>query len=718
MHCTETRTLRSVCGAPGRLVAFTLMSCLLAMGCTGVIPTAGDGSPTSGTGLGPDGAGSSSGGGPVGSGPVPGASSIVTEPMHRLNRLEYNNTVRDLLGTTLSPAATFPPDPGSDGLDNLASALTLDPALMDLYIGAAKDLAAATLDSRPRLLEQVIASQPGNHQGGSPLSDWGWLLEDGKVLASVTVPVAETAKISVLAGGSASKVENPKMTLLLDGRALKSWSVDNQITAPALFTVTAALSAGKHEFTVTFDNRKNDAPSNNVNQLAVGYIEVKGEVVISPSNRALVYTCDPATAADQDGCYRSIVTGFAARAWRRPLLQAEADEVMALWQKLGLTESKDDAVKLTVRALLVSPKFLFRVSIPGAYSSPSLAGLQNALPLDDYSLASRLSYFLWSSMPDQALFDDAKSGALREGTGLQSALTRMMADPKAAGLVDGFAEQWLQVRVLKTRSAPDATAFPEFDAALKQAMAEEAKLFFRDFLSNGRPLAEMIAPTFGFLNDRLAVHYGLAKPGSPELARVDLPAGARGGLVMQAAWLTATSESTRTSPVKRGRFVLEELLCAPVPPPPDNIPAFEEPAMGATVRESLAAHRKSPACSGCHNLLDPMGLGLEDMDATGALRTMEAGKPVDASGAMVPDNTPFVGAAQFSALLKDDPRFATCLSRKLMTYGLGRKFDDADSAFADAIAAALPGQGFALDKLIQLIVLSPAFRGRSANLTE
>jgi hypothetical protein len=640
---------------------------------------------------------------------------VTTEPLHRLNRLEYANTVRDLLGTAPPPTSAFPPDPASDGLDNAADGLTFGATLFDLYLATARDLASSTLDAAPRYHQRLLAAE--HHQGGVAYGAWGWLVGAGQISGSLDARQAESATFSVLAGGTTSQAAVPAMTLWLDGKALKSWTVSSPASAPTVFSVQAPLAAGKHDVRLTFDNREDNAPANKFNQLVVGYVDVQGAALTTPDNRGSVYACEPSAAADPDGCYRSNIAQFATRAWRRPLTQLESDELWTLWQTLAANETKDVAVKLLVRAVLVSPKFLFRISTPGSYTSAALKNTTDSVPLDDYALASRLSYFLWSSMPDASLLDAAKALELREDAGLQASVRRMLQDEKAKALVDGFAEQWLGVRAL-ANVMPDPATYPAFDASLKPAMAEQAKLFFAEFLRNGRPLTDLLAPGFDYLNDRLATHYGLPTPGTEKLTRVELPSGARAGLLMQGAWLTATSEATRTSPVRRGRFVLEELLCAPVPPPPDNVPPFEEGRQGVTIRETLAEHRTNPACAGCHDLLDPIGLGLEELDGVGAFRAQELGRALDSSGALPPQNVPFTGAAQLAALLQADPRFTSCLSRKLMAYALGRRFVDADAPFLDEAVSALRERGSSLDQLLELVVLSPAFRARSANLTE
>jgi len=290
----------------------------------------------------------------------------------------------------------------------------------------------------------------------------------------------------------------------------------------------------------------------------------------------------------------------------------------------------------------------------------------------------------------------------------------MLVDPRADALRRGFASQWLATRAF-ARHVPDPATFPTFDEPLRAAMIGETELFFTEFLTNKRPISEMFEPDFGFLNDRLAQHYGMPLPGTTELRRVALADGQRRGLALLGAWLTATSASNRTSPVNRGRFILEQMLCVSIPPPPPDIPPLLEPIEGDTIREILTKHRENPACAGCHNLLDPAGLGMEGYDGIGARRDLEYGVPVDESGG-IPTDVPFNGATELAGLLAEDPRFAACLTDKLFVYALGRKKQPADWPFAEDISEALPGEGGSLDTLIELIALSPAFRMRPAKV--
>ncbi len=665
-------------------------------------------------GTGSTGSGGSADEGTAGSDDGPGEPAplgpVLPEPLHRLNRLEYNNTVRDLLGTTLRPADSFPPDTVTNGFDNVADGLTLTPALMDLYATAARTLATTTLLPAPRWAVHVGAREHATATGQAGNAfDWGWSMsrfQEGLAF-SIEVPQAENTILSILAGGDAFGKPTPEMGVLLDGVEVGHWLVTSLPTAPVVYTVPLALAPGPHSVVITFPNGSDQPAENIFNSLVVGYLDITSDTLVTPPGRALVYVCEPATAPVPEDCYRSIVGNFAQRAWRRPLTPAELESLFALWQQLSASEGPDAAVGLVVRAVLMSSKFLYRASFPGP-GTPE--GPEELVPLDDYTLASRLSYFLWGSMPDALLLSSAAAGELHTDDGMRKQVERMLVDPRASGLRHGFAAQWLSTRALAYH-APDPTVFPGFDEPLRAAMAQEAELFFSDFLLNGEQVGTMMNPDFGYLNDRLAQHYGLPLPGSAEMTRVPLAEGQRRGLMMQGAWLTATSASDRTSPVVRGRWILDQVLCTPIPPPPPDIPPLMKPEPGETVRETLAKHRENIVCAGCHNLLDPAGLGMEKFDGIGALRVLENGLPIDVTGA-IPPGVPFEGASELAALLQDDPHFSECLTEKLYTYALGRQRVPNDLPYLDAIDAALPEEGGTLTSLIELITISPAFRMR------
>jgi hypothetical protein len=680
-----------------------------ASGCTGII----DGDQPPAAGIAPAAFGGSAGTSPGSGGTAPVTSSdpLPSELLHRLNRLEYNNTVRELLGTSLTPAEAFPPDSNLDGFDNLAEGLSLSPSLMDLYVNAARDLAQAALQVAPRYREyfeaKALGKAPGYGYGASAFT-----LASSSLVAQLTLGQAEKVTIVVPAGGTISNAAQPIMSIQLDAEPARTFTVEALPSAPKTFSFSADLSAGPHTITIKCDNYVNLPGDNITNQLVVSSIEAKSAAQVVPAARAKVYTCEPAQAADPEACYESIVTGFAARAFRRPLTNGESQSLLLLWQKLRLKESDDDAISLLVRSLLVSPNFLYRPSFKlGTALQPDVQGL---LPLDDYTIGNRLSYFLWSSMPDDALFDAAKAGRLQTDDGLANEVERMLIDPRATALQEGFAAQWLNGRPL-AHVSKDPEKYPDFDEPLRAAMTQEVNQFFGAFLAADLPIQRMLDPGFGFVNDRLAKHYGLPLPGTDQLTRVTLPAGARGGLLFQGAWLTASSEANRTSPVKRGRFLLERILCRAVPPPPPDVPAFTDPEGEVTMRERLAEHRKSAVCAACHNLLDPVGLGLEELDGIGSLRTTEAGAAIDTSGG-VPLNAeaataavPYAGGLELVARLKDDPRFSSCLTQKLYGYALGRGLAPGDQPYWEGLAEA-QGAATTLPQLIRAIALSPAFR--------
>jgi Protein of unknown function (DUF1592)/Protein of unknown function (DUF1588)/Protein of unknown function (DUF1587)/Protein of unknown function (DUF1595)/Protein of unknown function (DUF1585) len=642
---------------------------------------------------------------------------VAPELLHRLNRLEYDRTLRDLIGTSLEPAAAFPADSSLDAFDNFAEGLSLSPALLDLYLDAARAVADAALQLKPRYSERFDAL-PLGLAPGYPFGSSAFSLASSTLTASLSLVQAETVTLSVTAGGTFLQAPTPIMSIRVDSLSPQTFTVDATPSAPKTFSITVELSAGKHTVRVKCDNYVNKPSSDITNQLTVGSITAEGAAQLVPASRSKVYICEPAQEPDRVGCYQRIVRHFAERAFRRPLVSAEVESLSALWQALRPQEGDDEALALVVRAVLVSPNFLYRPSFTVTDSTPDARGL---LPLDDYTLASRLSYFLWSSMPDDALFAAASRGELQTDAGLSREVDRMLADPKASALEQGFAEQWLDARALEF-SQKDAATYPDFDQALRAAMISEVGQFFGAFRNSSLPVQQMLDPGFGFVNDRLARHYGLPLPNSTALTRVTLPAGARGGILFQGAWLTATSEANRTSPVKRGRFLLDRILCRTIPPPPPNVPAFVEPAGTVTVRERLAQHRASPVCAGCHNLLDPVGLGLEELDGIGQLRSVEAGAPVDSSGALPPNEESFVadlpydGGSELVALLAGDPRFSRCLTQKLYGYALGRKLSPDDEPDWRALSASQNAKS-SIPDLVRAITLSASFRGRDSQET-
>lgn len=440
--------------------------------------------------------------------------------------------------------------------------------------------------------------------------------------------------------------------------------------------------------------------------------ELAAEAVIPGSpGHTLIYTCQ---AADTS-CATQIATDLATRAWRRPLEAEEAEalvQIYAVATSGGLTH--DDGVQAMVNAVLLSPHFLFRPEIdptPGSAAERALTGAE---------LATRLSYFLWSSMPDPALSAAAANGDLGTTDGVQEQVLRMMADPKAeAGLFGRFAGLWFQTEDVSARGAPDPTLFPEFNEQLKADMETETRLFMAEFLKNDVSFIDYLDANFTYLNDRLAAHYGISGQFGAEFQRVTLDGTERGGLLTQAAVLTTSTIPTRSSPTFRGAYILARVLGFSPPPPPDDLdigPLDDGGAVGAatqTVRQRLEQHRGDPVCAGCHNLMDPLGFGLENYDAIGRYRTTEAsGSAIDTSGALI-NGEAFDGPRELFALLKQDPEVAHSVVTHLLTYALGRTTGTADDCLVEALTDAFVNQdGMRASKLISRVAASAPFRNR------
>ncbi len=387
------------------------------------------------------------------------------------------------------------------------------------------------------------------------------------------------------------------------------------------------------------------------------------EALMNPAQRARIVTCD--LAAGGDVCARQITQAFASRAWRRPLSDQEAMGLVSAVSGARVRgDTAEQALSLALRAVLLSPHFMFRVELDSDPTSLT------PHPLNGFELATRLSYFLWSSMPDEALLSAAAAGTLSDPSTLRAQATRLLQDPRAAALIDNFAGQWLHLRAIDA-AQPSEKA----DVSVLTAMKAEATMLFRDVAFQGAPITQLLTANYTYVNDRLASHYGLPAVGSSELVRVDLSGSReRGGLLSQGGFLTVTSHPDRTSPVKRGTWVMNEILCATVPPVPGNVEVgavAKAAEQGLTQRQALEKHREDPTCKGCHQLMDPLGFGLENYDQVGAYRTTDAGSVIDSSGTL-PTGQVFSGAKELANILAQSPAFPRCVAQKLYTYALGR----------------------------------------------
>lgn len=640
-----------------------------------------------------------------------GCSSDPPDPgrvtLHRLNNVEYDNTVRDLFATTLRPAADFPADDRGYGFDNVADALSLSPLQVELYERAAQTLIEDALrQTEPVGRDRFEIEQVGASVGA--VSGDGWLLwSNGEATISFDAPIAGKYRLSARAYGQQAGPEVARMSLAVSGVAPRVVDVPATANAPQVYSIEVTIAAGNHTAAVGFVNDFYDAANMLDRNLWVDYLEVEGPLdapVVDPGKRQRILVCD---LAGGPGCVTEVLRTFTRRAWRRPPTDAELSELSRLVMlAVSQGDSVETGVALALRAVLVSPHFIYRVELDPR------PGSKSGHPLTDFELASRLSYFLWSSMPDDALLAAAERGELSDVTKLRAQAERMLADPRAKALVDNFGGQWLFTRALGDH-VPDYATFPDYDAPLEAAMRAETNRYFADFVEQDLPMDQFLTADWTYVNDRLARHYELPLPGSDELVKVSLAGSPRRGLLSQGSVLTVTSYPRRTSPVKRGKWVLDQLLCAPPAPPPPGVEALPEgPMATGSVRQRLEVHRQNPFCASCHNDLDPLGFGLDDFDGIGKHRTTDGGFPIDASG-VLPDGRSFNGAVELAQILAKDPRTYRCMVEKLYIYALGKPpVGDGADVHIDELAESFTADGYRFRELVLALVTHDSFRSR------
>ena len=635
----------------------------------------------------------------------PVAAGRVT--LHRLNRAEYNNTVRDLLGAWLRPADEFPADDSGYGFDNIADVLSLSPLQVEMYERAAEALVTEALRVYQPLNVQLEAEIIGGSVGQAVPKAW-LLWSNGEVAAPVKIPAPGRYKISIRAWEAHAGAESAKLTLRIDGTDVQSFDVTAPANAPATYETSVELKGGTPIVAAAFVNDLFDRATNLDRNLYVDHVKVEGPLGGAPMNaaRARLLGCDPAAAGNSEvSCAQQLLGRFARLAWRRPVTAEELASLVALVE-LARKEGDDFAtgMALAFESILLSPHFLFRVESEAPGGGPRW--------LDDHELATRLAYFLWSSTPDVDLLDAADARQLTAGPEKRQAqVARLLADPRSAAFVDNFAGQWLETRRLGQHEV-DYNAFPSFDPALRAAMARESQLFFQEFLRQPLDARRLLDADFTFINDRLARHYGLPAVSGPAFERVSSVGTTRRGVLGQAAVLTVTSYQTRTSPVRRGKWVMDQLMCSPPPPPPPGVEGLAPPIGPATtLRQRLERHRSEPLCASCHALMDPLGFGLESFDGIGAHRHNDQGLPIDEAG-QLPDGRRFTGAVELAGVLATDPRFPACLAEKLFVYALGRGAQPSDLPHLEAIGKTFADSGYRLPALITAVVESVPFRAR------
>jgi hypothetical protein len=606
---------------------------------------------------------------------VPGAN-LASPALHRLNRTEYGNAIRDLFALEVNVAPLLPADGSGEGFDNIAAALSVSPSLIQGYVGAAMKISRLAVGDRTLVPSQTTyAAPPGlaqdRHIEGLPLGTRGGML------VKHTFPLDAHYEFSIGGGGPGGP--GGAVDITLDG-----------VKVPAVNTRKFSLpvTAGPHVIGVALVDRTHGAGVDDVysdfridsefvagggvqNIAITGPIDPTG-VGDTPSRRR-IFVCKPTSAAEEPACARRILSTVARRAYRGPVSQAEIDTLMAFY-KQGRSDGDFEAgIQRGLARVLIAPRFIYR-----AEQEPQRLAAGTSYRVSDIDLASRLSFFLWSSIPDDALLDLATRGELHNPAVLQRQVKRMLADPKADALVKNFAGQWLYLREL----ANVQTEAKNFDDNLRASFLRESEMLFQAIIHEDRSILDLLDADYTFVDERLARHYGIPNIRGTYFRRIPLaPSSPRRGLIGQGSFLTVTSIATRTSPVSRGKWVLENLLGAPPPQPPPgvetNLDKNPEAVKVTTLRQRLELHRASPTCASCHRLMDPIGFSLENFDLVGTWRTNDGPAPVDATG-QLPDGTPLKGVADLrNALLSRSDAFVTTAATKLMTYALGRPIEPA-----------------------------------------
>lgn len=643
--------------------------------------------------------------------------------IRRLNRAEYDNTVRDLLGIDFHPSAEFPSDDVGEGFDNIGDVLSLSPLLFEKYMDAAEEIAQRTIvadwssvaPTRRYEGKQLKSSGSANLVGRS---EWS-MPSRGEVAATYRFRRGGEYVLRARASADQAGPDPARMEFRIDGEIVKVFDIEGHRT-PGLYEVQITIEdEGKKQFAAAFINdyyqpKAEDPKLRGDRNLRVEFLEVQGPVDLRPEDipeihRRLI-TCTPGDGKTPRACAAKIIGQFLPRAFRRPVAEEEVAQYVDLVElAMGQGESFERGMQIALSGILVSPHFLFRVEQDQRPDDPSAVHV-----LSDYELASRLSYFLWSSMPDEELFQLAGEGRLNDPAVLEEQVQRMLADPKSEALVDNFGIQWLNLRMLD-EVAPDPKRFPAFNEDLRADMRRETKAFLTAIVQEDRSVLDFLDADFTFVNERLAKLYGLEGIEGDEFRRVELDGTHRFGVLTQASILTITSNPTRTSPVKRGKWIMENILGTPPPPPPDNVPELEEAAKAApdaTLREQLELHRKDPGCAACHRQMDALGFGFENFDAIGRWRERDGKAPIDASGTL-PGDIHFSGPQELVEILKQrKSSFCRALTRKMLTYALGRGLEYYDRCAVDKIADALAQHDYRFSALVVEIVKSEPFRKR------
>jgi len=670
--------------------------------------------------------------------------------LHRLNRAEYQNAIHDLLALDIDAAALLPPDDSSYGFDNVADVLGVSPVLIERYVAAAETISALavgdpSMPASDRTYRVRFDLTQTRHIEGLPLGTRGGTLIretfplDGEY---VIKPKLWRTNVGFIRG-----LQYPhQVEVTLDGARVHLVTVgtpddfstslmgpQNAVTQiEARLQVRVPITAGPHTIGVAFVQKTEGLPptllqpyqstldpvdSEGVPQLEAvtvsGPFAVQGRGDTPSRRRIFICGAGPASRAGtptgSTACARRILQTLARRAYRRPVSNADLRPLLAFYETGRRTGGWDAGIQLALERILADPKFVFRAESDGGATA---AG--TPFRVSDLELASRLSFFLWSSLPDDTLIDLASRGRLGDPAVLEQQVRRMLGDPRASALVSNFAGQWLYLRNLKN-VAPSSEQFPDFDDNLRQSFRRETELLIDSVMREDRSVLDLLTADYTFVNERLATHYGIPNVYGSRFRRVAVPSDARRGLLGQGSILTVTSQANRTSPVLRGKWILDNLLGTPPPPPPPDVPALKENNerdRPLTMREQMEEHRANPACATCHKQMDPLGFALENFDAVGAWRTMDARNPIDPASQLA-DGTRVDGpVALRQALLRHPEAFVGTMTSKLLTYALGRGVEYYDKPSVRAVVRRAAAQNYRFSSIVLGIVTSTPFQMR------
>lgn len=638
--------------------------------------------------------------------------------LRRLTKYEYRYTIRDLIGVDYPKAEEFPGDDVGYGFDNIGDVLNLPPLLMEKYIAAAEEIASMAIalpEPGPSINNTYPLERFKLEGAGQVSASEINMYANGHVEFNESAPWNGAFHLEVIAGGTKAKNVGPEVVIMLDDKPVGKKTVTAENGKDNTFDFPLRMKSGSHKIRVAFTNDayiegpNGQKEDRNLSIFGIRFYGAKPQPPIDParmpeSHRKII-TITPSAHVSNEDALRKVISPLVVYAYRRPVSAQETDRLI----KLSLSameggESFEGAVQIALQAMLLSPNFIYKVE------QPRVATGQEFPLLTDFELASRISYFLWSSLPDKELLSAAWKKELRDPKVLQQQVRRMMADPRATRFVDNFAGQWLTLRKLETIE-PNNNLFPTWNNEIRKLARQETLTFVYEVFRNDQSILELLDADYTYMNERLAKYYGVPGIKGEDFQKVSMKSQPRRGLLTHASVLTVTSNPTRTSPVKRGKFVLDNILNTPPPPPPPGVPELEKTKLTGTMRQQMEQHRANAACAGCHKLMDPLGLALENFDGVGLWRVNDRGNAIDSSGTL-PTGEQVRHAGDLISILRKEHSddFTRCVTQKLMTYALGRGLEYYDKCAVDKILADAKPSNYSFSTIVLGIIQSDAFQ--------